>query len=130
MYVCEYLKHCLFNQCWSLQHLLDIANCVSLARPLVTYCCERLATLFEMEQRLHKLHPPVKHEPTLEKVLESSEDDSVFSEPSIKQEAGRAHAPLKDIRYHLVTPEPLESDVPNLSYKQHTCTLLHSNHGR
>lgn len=80
------------------QHLLDIANCVSLARPLVTYCCERLAALFEMEQRLHKLQiltPKPEPHSQLERVVEANEDDSVFNEtPSIKQEPGRPTTPL------------------------------------
>lgn len=67
---------------------MDVANCVSLARPLVTYCCERLAALFELEQRLHKLHPVVKQEPLLEPVPEAGEDDSVFSDLHVKQEPG------------------------------------------
>ncbi len=65
---------------------------MSLARPLVTYCCKRLAALFELEQQLHKLHPVVKPEPPLESVPEAGEDDSVFSEPYIKQEPGKGSA--------------------------------------
>ena len=73
---------------------------MTLARPLVTYCCERLAALFKVEERLHKLHPLVKPEPPLERVMETNEDDSVFSEtPSIKQEPGeRGGASVKEPR--------------------------------
>ena len=73
---------------------MDIGNCVWLARPLVTFCCSRLAGLFELDQKLQKYQlPPVKqdHAPSsqLEDVAEGNEDDSVFSEaPSIKQEPG------------------------------------------
>ena len=78
------------------QHLLDIGSCVWLARPLVTFCCNRLAGLFELDQKLQKYQlPPIKqeHAPSsshLEDVMETNEDDSVFSEnaPAIKQEPG------------------------------------------
>lgn len=81
---------------FSLQHLLDIGSCVWLARPLVSFCCNRLAGLFELDQKLQKYQlPPIKqeHAPSsshLEDVMETNEDDSVFSEnaPAIKQEPG------------------------------------------
>lgn len=82
-----------------LQHLLDIGSCVWLARPLVTFCCKYLASLFDLDQKLQKYQlPPVKQEQAsssqLEDVMETNEDDSVFSEtPAIKQEPGKAKTP-------------------------------------
>jgi len=75
------------------QHLLDLTSCVALARPLVKNCCQRLSSLFELEQRLAKLQPspaslplkPLAEEPA------PTEDDSVFESSSVvtvKQEPG------------------------------------------
>ena len=89
----------MYVPCMLLQHLLDIGSCVWLARPLVTFCCKYLGGLFELDQKLQKYQlPPVKqeHAPSsqLEDVMETNEDDSVFSEtPSIKQEPGKAKTP-------------------------------------
>ncbi len=40
------------------QHLIDVAVCVVLARPLVKNFCQRLSTIFELEQKLAKFQPP------------------------------------------------------------------------
>lgn len=65
----------------------------------MTFCCKCLAALFELDQKLQKYQlPPTKsdHAPgssQLEDVMETNEDDSVFSEtPSVKQEPGTVKA--------------------------------------
>ena len=84
------------------QYLLDICSCVSLSRSLVTFCCPKLASLYELNQRLQKTHalptliaPPasistprieIKVEPQLHTLMETNQDeDSVFNDhPAIK----------------------------------------------
>ena len=66
---------------------------MALARPLVKNCCQRLSTLFELEQRLAKLQPPPSSLPLKTLAEESApvEDDSVFESGTtvtIKQEPG------------------------------------------
>ena len=63
---------------------MDITSCVSLARPLVTYSCQRLAALYELEQRLSKFQP-VK--PSLSSTAEP-EASSSSSSSAVKMEAG------------------------------------------
>ena len=87
----------------SLQYLLDICSCVSLSRSLVTICCQKLVSLYELNQRLQKSHMPptaltapsasistpgieIKVEPQLQTLMETNQDeDSVFNDqPSVK----------------------------------------------
>ena len=93
------------------QHLLDIGSCISLAKPLVNYCCQRLAILFDLDQKLKKLQVPptigtaVKPtESSIPETMETGEEDdkdSVFNHPvklekedtSIKQEKMDAKSP-------------------------------------
>lgn len=65
----------------------------------MTFCCKCLSGLFELDQKLQKYQlPPSKPDHTsgsaqLEDVMETNEDDSVFSDtPSIKQEPGTGKA--------------------------------------
>ena len=94
-----------------LQHLLDICSCVSLARPLVNYCSQKLSTLCELNQRLQKSHAPpaltapsvtistpgieIKVEPQLQTVMETNEEeDSVFNDhPTIKPDPDQKTLP-------------------------------------
>ncbi len=94
------------------QHLLDIGGCVSLARPLATFCCQRLTTFFELDQKLHKLQPlpptpvdkpvVIKKEPGTEsmEIGEEEDKDSVFTDgtsghggATVKQEPGEPKLP-------------------------------------
>ena len=84
-----------------LQYLLDICSCVSLARSLITYCCPKLSSLHELNQRLQKTHvlpalpapsAPIPT-PTVEIKVEpqphtlGQEEDSVFNDhPATKQD--------------------------------------------
>ena len=86
-----------------LQYLLDICGCVSLSRSLVILCCQKLVSLYELNQRLEKTHVPpaltapsasistpgieIKVEPQLQTLMETAcqEEDSVFNDqPPIK----------------------------------------------
>lgn len=119
------------------QHLLDIGSCVALARPLVKYCCQRLAAFFELEQKLAKFQtqPPASSSTTTttaatpslapsakihqEPHPEGGEDDSVFDtikrEPNIKIEPGTAKTPSgrkqssshRDRKHTATTPSTL-----------------------
>lgn len=63
---------------------MDISECVFLARPLVYFCCQRLVTVYELQQRmaatfaLKKPHPLSLGTQAQESV-EMTEDDDVFS---------------------------------------------------
>ena len=89
----------------SLQYLLDICSCVFLSRSLITFCCQKLVSLYELNQRLQKSHMPptaltapsasistpgieIKVEPQLGVLAETNlEEDSVFNDqPSVKQD--------------------------------------------
>lgn len=79
---------------------------MALARPLVKYCCQRLAAFFELEQKLAKFQPQRPTTPSSTSALKSrhdshadgvtNEDDSVFDatlsgikhEQNIKTEPG------------------------------------------
>ena len=61
------------------QHLIDVAACVVLARPLVKNFCQRLSTIFELEQKLAKFQPPPSSIPLKTEAEDlPMEDDSVF----------------------------------------------------
>ena len=99
----------LFFSC--LQHLLDIGSCVSLARPLINYCCQRLAILFDLDQKLRNLQvPPIlgtPAEPVQPNIPDSTEmneeddKDSVFNHP-IKSE--KEEGPVKQDSLDAKTP--------------------------
>lgn len=110
-------KTCIFHHfpLSTSQHLLDIGNCVALARPLVKYCCQRLAAFFELEQKLAKFQtqPPTTPLSSLtpslkshqESHAEGADDDSVFDssvsikrEPNIKLEPGTKHSHGSDTK--------------------------------
>ena len=94
-----------------LQHLLDIGSCVSLARPLINYCCQRLAILFDLDQKLRNLQvPPIlgtAAEPVQPNIPDSTEmneeddKDSVFNHP-IKSE--KDEGPVKQDTLDAKTP--------------------------
>ena len=94
-----------------LQHLLDIGSCVSLARPLINYCCQRLAILFDLDQKLRNLQvPPIlgtPAEPVQPNIPDSTEmneeddKDSVFNHP-IKSE--KEEGPVKQDSLDAKTP--------------------------
>ena len=94
-----------------LQHLLDIGSCVSLARPLINYCCQRLAILFDLDQKLRNLQvPPILGtpaepvQPNIPDSIEMNEEDdkdSVFNHP-IKSE--KEEGPVKQDSLDAKTP--------------------------
>ncbi len=73
------------------QHLIDVAACVVLACPLVKNFCQRLSTIFELEQKLAKFQPPPSSIPKTVAEDPPIEDDSVFDSSttvSVKTEPG------------------------------------------
>lgn len=118
------------------QHLLDIGSCVALARPLVKYCCQKLASFFELEQKLAKFQtkppaaaPSAKSHQDPHAEGATAEDDSVFDsthsvgkrEVNIKVEPGtnsRRKSSAKDRKHTAPLPSTLgDGEVPIITMK-------------
>ena len=107
---------------------MSIGNCVTLARPLISYCCQRLATFYELEQKLQKLQPAPAPTPTattnktpdIQETMETNEEDdkdSVFNEPAaggvtIKQEPQEPQEPKPS-----ACPHPQEDTATPVSHR-------------
>jgi hypothetical protein len=110
---------------------------VALARPLIKYCCQKLASFFELEQKLAKFQPPQPPTtPSAKSHLDShaegvNEDDSVFDpahstiKREIKTEPGTRPADsksrkssVKDRKHTTPLPSTLgDGEVPIITMK-------------
>ena len=72
------------------QYLLDISECVFLARPLVRFCCQRFSTLYDQQQRLSAFVVKKPHMTPQESM--EVDDDEVFSSGASAAVAGSRKA--------------------------------------
>ena len=89
---------------------MDISECVFLARPLVYFCCQRLVTVYDLQQRvaasfaLKKPHP-LSLGTQAQESIEMTEDDDVFSNtpggmaaPRRRDSAAARRSAMEDIK--------------------------------
>lgn len=78
----------------ALKYLKDISECVYLARPLVSFCCQKFSLLSDMQQKVQQIQLHSKkgstkdsklkdHSTSGPELMETNEDDDVFSSTGI-----------------------------------------------
>ena len=79
---------------FTIQYLKDISECVYLARPLVSFCCQKFSLLSDMQQKVQQIQLHTKkgstkdsklkdHSTSGPELMETNEDDDVFSSTGI-----------------------------------------------
>ena len=105
---------------------MDISECVFLARPLVYFCCQRLVTVYELQQRmaasfaLKKPHP-LSLGTQAQESIEMTEDDDVFSNtpggPRRRDSAATRRSAMEDIKIKQ------EDEPRNLRKRTHSTSV-------
>ena len=117
------------------QHLLDIADCVWLARPLVNFSCQKLAYLYDLDQKLGKFQPTLPtpgsaakidtdpHPETKETAVSEEDKDSVFNNPASSKPIKPEPQDKPDAKTPTISPSPASKEENKAASKPSSAAI-------